>query len=203
MHVDDLQRPDIVNAWTSAGHQLTTAGERRDPLFLARVLWLLMSARKVVSNRMATALVYSAAAGTPVSIYGPHFQIAGISETSSESYLQKLWPEFYSPAAHIDDIRAVADLELGRRHMKAPAELRQILGWQTAAPAPFLNYWVGAPVEKARAVLGLKKRAVGPVINGVKLSPLDFLRHPLEHLPDPLPRHTAFALVQPKILERP
>ncbi len=202
MHIDDLQRPEIVDAWTSAGHQLTTAGERRDPLFLARVIWLVMSARKVVSNRMATALVYSAAAGTPVSIYGPHFQIAGILETSSESYLQNLWPEFYSPAVDIEDLRAVADLELGRPHMKAPAELRQILGWQTVAPAPFFNYWLGAPVEKALVVLGLKKRAVGPVINEVKLSPLDFLRHPLEHLPDPLPNVTSYAPIQPRILER-
>lgn len=202
MHVDDLQRPDIVDAWTSSGHRITSAGERRDPNFLARVLWLLLSSRKVVSNRLATALVYGASAGIEVAIYGPHFQIAGISETSSESYLRKLWPEFYEkidPA----DLRLIADKELGREYMRSSVGLRQVLGWQTPSPRPFFDYWIGAPLEKAQAVLGTKKRAVGPVINEVKLSPLHFLRHPLEHLPDALPRSASSRTVEPRMLVDP
>jgi hypothetical protein len=199
MHIDDLQRPELVDAWVSAGHRITSAGQRRDPDFLARVLWLLLSSRKVVSNRLATALVYGASAEIEVSIYGPHFQIAGISETSSESYLRKLWPEFYENVS-ASEMRLIADKELGREYMRSPVSLRQILGWQTPSPRPFFDYWFGAPLEKAQAVLGTKKRAVGPVINEIKLSPLHFLRHPLEHLPDHLPRSSSSQAVEPRML---
>jgi hypothetical protein len=200
LHVDDLERPEIVDAWTSAGHNITTAGERRDPYFLARILWLLASSRKVVSNRLATALVYGAAVGTEVSIYGPHFHIAGISETSSEEYLKRLWPEFYSgSAADLNRQGEIADQELGRAHLRSPEELRRLLGWHQPTLRPFVDYWLAAPFEKAQNILGLKQRQVGPVINEVKLSPFDFLRHPLQHLPGPLPRRSSTTALMPVI----
>lgn len=199
MHVDDLQRPELVRAWTSAGHRITTAGQRRDPNFLARVLWLLLSAEKVISNRLATALVYGAAAGTPVSIYGPHFHIAGIAETSSEQYLRRLWPEFYLDDADPLVLKDVADAELGRAYLRSPEGLRQVLGWQSRSPKPFVDYWLGAPLSKARTVLGWKDRAVSHVVNEVAVSPLHFLKSPLEHLPDRLPRTTSCIAVAPEI----
>jgi hypothetical protein len=198
MHVDDLQRPDIVEAWTRAGHSITTAGERRDPAFLARVMWLLMSSKKVVSNRLATALIYGAAVETQVSIYGPHFQIAGIQETSSESYLRSIWPEFYEQNISIPVLQKIAYAELGHEYLKSPSDLRATLGWESTSLRPFSDYWVGAPLTKAKSVLGLKKREVGPVVNEVKLSPLQFLKHPFEHLPDRLPRTVSTSLVAPK-----
>ncbi len=199
MHIDDLQKPEIVNAWTKAGHRITTAGERRDPAFLARVMWLLMSSRKVISNRLATALVYAAAVETPVSIYGPHFQIAGIEETSSEEYLQRLWPEFYEETTSVPDLLEIANAELGHSYLQSPSELRRTLGWDCPAFRPFADYWIGAPIAKAQAVLGWKKREVGPVVNEVKLSPLHFLKDPLEHLPDRLPRTASTSLLAPSL----
>lgn len=201
LHVDDMQREDIVDAWTSAGHRITTAGERRDPAFLSRILWLVASAERVVSNRLATALVYAAAVGTRTEVYGPHFQIKGISETSSEAFLKKVWPEFYDPSLAQAELTALADAELGRSSMRSPVELRQILGWQSPSLKPAFDYWAGAPIEKALNVLGVRKREVGPVVNEVKLSPFDFLKHPLEHLPDPLPRTVSTTAVRPDIAE--
>lgn len=199
MHIDDLQKPEIVQAWTNAGHRITTAGERRDPAFLARVMWLIMSSRKVISNRLATALVYAAAVGTPVSIYGPHFQIAGIQETSSEEYLQRLWPEFYEESSSDSELLEIANAELGREYLQAPDDLRRTLGWDSPGVRAFTDYWVGAPLAKAQAILGWKKREVGPLVNEVKLSPLHFLKSPLEHLPDRLPRSVSTALVAPSL----
>lgn len=199
MHIDDLQKPEIVNAWTKAGHKITTAGERRDPAFLARVMWLLMSSKKVISNRLATALVYGAAVETPVSIYGPHFQIAGIQETSSEEYLQRLWPEFYKETTSVPELLAIANAELGHAYLQSPEELRRTLGWETHSVRAFADYWVGAPLAKAQAILGLKKREVGPLVNEVKLSPLHFLKDPFEHLPDRLPRAASKALIAPDL----
>ncbi|MGG5171233.1 hypothetical protein ACQR35_03500 [Pseudarthrobacter sp. J1738] len=199
MHVDDLQKPEIVKAWTDAGHTITSAGERRDSAFLARVMWLLMSSKKVISNRLATALIYGAAVETPVSIYGPHFQIAGIQETSSEEYLRRLWPEFYEDATDGPTLLSVARAELGYEYMQSPEELRHTLGWDTPSVRAFADYWVGAPIAKAQAILGLKKREVGPLVNDVKPSPLHFLRDPFEHLPDRLARSSSTTLVAPKM----
>ncbi|GAA1352241.1 hypothetical protein [Falsarthrobacter nasiphocae] len=201
LHVDDMQREDIVSAWTEAGHRITTAGERRDPAFLARILWLVTSAEKVVSNRLATALMYAAAVGTPTEIYGPHFQIKGIAETSSEEYLARIWPEFYSADTDQATLTALADAELGRGAMRTPTGLRQVLGWQSPSPRPAFDYWAGAPIEKALTVLGIKKREVGEVVDGVKLNPLEFLKHPLEHLPDPLPRTVMRRVIKPEIAQ--
>ncbi|MFJ3956453.1 hypothetical protein [Arthrobacter sp. NPDC090010] len=199
MHADDLQRPDVVAAWKDAGHQLTTAGERRDPDFLAKVLWLIMNSRKVVSNRLATALVYAAAVGTPIEIYGPHFQIAGIQEESSEEYLRKLWPEFYDPEVTPEALQALARAELGAASMRSPEELRDVLGWNGRGFVAGFHYWLGAPLAKAAAILGLKKREVGPVVNAVKVSPWHFVFHPMEHLPDRLPKKVSTRLVQPPL----
>ena len=201
MHVDDLQKPELVKAWTDAGHRLITAGERRDPDFLARVMWLVMSAEKVVSNRLATALFYAAAAGTRVSIYGPHFQISGITETSSEEYLRSLWPEFYDQNSTVGVQQHIANDELGRPFMLAPSELRQVFGWDGRSAKPFLQYWLHAPVSKARAILGLRSRDVSEVVNEVKLSPWHFLRSPFEHLPQPLPRSSSTRAVEPNFIE--
>lgn len=199
VHIDDLQREDIVAAWTDAGHTITTAGERRDPEFLARILWLVASAERVVSNRLATALLYAAAVGTRTEIYGPHFQIKGIAETSSEEYLKRIWPEFYDASVSQAALTELADRELGRSAMISPSDLKATLGWNSRSPKPAFDYWAGAPIEKALAVLGVKKREVGEVVNGVKLNPLDFLKHPMEHLPDPLPRRVITAAVKPQI----
>jgi len=201
MHIDDLQKPDLVRAWTDAGHKLITAGERRDPNFLARVMWLVMSAEKVVSNRLATALFYAAAAGTKVSIYGPHFQIAGVAETSSEEYLRSLWPEFYDPKMpRIDHLR-IANQELGRDYMLSPEKLKTVLGWDKRNAKPFIQYWLQAPISKAQAVLGLRTREVGQVINEAKLSPWHFLRNPFEHLPQRLPTSVSTRAVEPEFIE--
>lgn len=198
LHVDDLQKPELVDLWRNAGHTLTTAGERRDPRFLARVMWLVMNARKVISNRLATSLLYAAAAETPARIYGPHFQIAGIEETSSEEYLKALWPEFYEEEPDVAHLHEVAGQELGARYVRSPDELRQILGWQSRRLRPAIEYWVGSPLAKAEAVLGLRDRQVGPLLNEVKVSPFQFFRNPLEHLPGTLPRAVSTTLVAPE-----
>ncbi|MBT2549814.1 hypothetical protein [Arthrobacter sp. ISL-65] len=200
MHVDDLQKPEIVEAWRQAGHSITTAGERRDPAFLARVMWLLMSSKKVVSNRLATALMYGAAVETPVSLYGPHFQIAGVQETSSEEYLRSLWPEFYEESISVPVLQKIAYAELGHEYMKSPSDLRSVLGWDSRGLRPFADYWIGAPWTKAKSILGLKQRKVGPVVNEAKLSPLHFLKDPFEHLPDRLPRSASTRLVAPDFI---
>jgi len=54
-----------------------------------------------------------------------------------------------------------------------------------------MQYWAGAPLRKAMNVLGLGQRDPGSSEKQVGASPLAWLRHPMSHLPRPLPAHVA------------
>lgn len=186
MHPEDLDRPDKRELWTRFGHSLVSAGARRDPLFLGRILALVRSARRVVSNVMSTAVVYAAAEGTPIAIYGPEVSIGSLG-TRVARRTRELWPEFHDESG-ASARQAIALAELGIAHLLDPNGLREVLGWNRRSSGPFLNYWFAAPVRKAGAVLGLVERSQGAQDAGANASPLIFLRHPLSHLPGRLPR---------------
>lgn len=186
LHREDLDRPNKVAAWTQFGHTVVSAGDRRDPLFLGRVLALVRSARRVVSNQLSTAVVYAAAEGTETAIYGAAVE-AGTLGTSVAERTRELWPEFHTDTDP-DTLRTIALAELGQEHLLDSAGLRTALGWDRRSPGPFLSYWVGAPVRKAGAVLGLVKRPDGTHEASTVVPATAFLRHPLSHLPGTLPR---------------
>ncbi len=186
LHPEDLDRPEKLRVWIEHGHRVVSAGERRDPQFLGRILRLVRGARRVVSNQLSTAVVYAAAEGTPTAIYGSDVAIGALG-TEVSRRTRDLWPEFHEDAD--DEARqAIALTELGHQHLLEPRTLRTALGWDRRRPGPFLSYWAGAPVRKAGAVLGVVKRPEGAQDAGSGVSPLVFLRHPLSHLPGALPR---------------
>ena len=187
LHPEDLERPEKLQVWLEHGHRVVSAGERRDPQFLGRILRLVRGARRVVSNQLSTAVVYAAAEGTPTEILGPDITIGSLG-TDVSRRARELWPEFHETAPEDQARRTVALAELGHQHLLDPAALKEVLGWNHRAPGPFLSYWGGAPVRKAGAVLGLVKRTEGAQDAGSGQSPLAFLRHPLSHLPGRLPK---------------
>ncbi|MDQ0619539.1 hypothetical protein [Arthrobacter globiformis] len=197
LHIEDLAHPEIYRAWTDAGHEVISAGERRNPQFLGRILWMMGSAQKVVSNRMSTALLYAAAAGAAVQIYGPDFQLGENAETDPGLRMRELWPEFYEKSPDSAELKRIADMELGVQDMKSPDELKDLLGWNSRSVGAFWDYWASGPLEKAQAVLGLRKRPEGAHSGEAGLSPIHFLRHPLKHLPSPLPKLTPAVAVEP------
>lgn len=196
LHIEDLEHPEIYRAWTDAGHEIISAGERRDPQFLGRILGMVGSAGKVVSNRMSTALLYAAAAGADVEIYGPDFQLGPNAEADPGLRMRELWPEFYEPSPDTAELKRIAGLELGVQDMKSPDELKSLLGWNSPSFGAFWDYWASGPLEKAQAVLGLRKRPEGAHSGEAGLSPIHFLRHPLKHLPSPLPKLTPAVAVE-------
>ena len=198
LHPEDLDRPEKLRVWTEHGHCVVSAGERRDPLFLGRILRLVRGARRVVSNQLSTAVVYAAAEGTPTAIYGSDLSIGALGTEVSQR-TRELWPEFHEGS---DDgtRRDIALAELGHQHLLPPEALRAALGWDHRSPGPFLSYWTGAPLRKAGAVLGLVKRTEGAQDAGSGTSPLAFLRHPLSHLPGALPRMPRSAELLPEPL---
>jgi len=186
LHPEDLDDPEKLRAWTCYGHTVVSAGSRRDPEFLGRVLGLIRSARRVVSNLLSTAVVYAAAEGTDTAVYGPEVSVGALGSSVSIR-TRELWPEFHETASR-DARKQIALAELGSSHLLDPADLREVLGWNRHSTGPFLSYWMGAPVRKAGTVLGLIERPQGALDAGSGTSPWTFLRHPLSHLPGRLPR---------------
>lgn len=186
LHPEDLDRPDRLRVWTKYGHRVVSAGSRRDPLFLGRVLNLVRSAPRVVSNLLSTAVIYAASEDTETAIYGPEASI-GALKTGTARRTQEIWPEFHE-ASTLEIRRSIALAELGHTHMRDPDVLRDLLGWNRSTAGPFLQYWAGAPLRKAGAVLGVVSRADGAKDAGAEASPTAFLKHPLSHLPSTLPK---------------
>ncbi|WP_243063525.1 hypothetical protein [Humibacter sp. RRB41] len=186
VHPEDLDRPDKRAVWTKFGHTVVSAGARRDPEFLGRILALVRSAPRVVSNQLSTAILYAAAEGTEIAIYGSDASTGSLGTGVAER-TRDLWPEFYADV-DTERLRSIALAELGRDHLLDPAGLRAALGWEHRSPNPFLSYWISAPVRKAGAVLGLVGRPRGAKESSTASPPSAFLRHPLSHLPGRLPR---------------
>ena len=187
LHVEDADDPGIVEAWSAPGHDLVTAGRRSDPDFLARILALIGSAGRVASNRLSTAVVYAAALGKEVAVYGPPLVLSG-EESRTVDRVRDLWPEFHGDTTSVEQTRPLADDELGRSALLAAPELRRALGWEPRVSVRAGGYyWVGSSVRKAAAVLGVARRS-DPGVDASALSPTAFLRHPFAHLPGPLPR---------------
>jgi len=190
LHHDDIHKPEIVGSWLDAGHRVVTAGPRHDPDFLSRILALVLGSERVVSNRLMTPVLYAASLGREVGVYGDPLSISG-AEIHSQDAIRALWPELHGPALDRAVTTDLARTELGFQHLLEPAALRSALGWIGRSPGPALQYWASAPVRKAMNVIGLGTRDPGSSEKQVAASPTAWLRHPMSHLPRPLPAHAA------------
>ncbi|MBK9724383.1 MAG: hypothetical protein IPO89_04910 [Actinomycetales bacterium] len=191
LHVEDLGHRDLVAAWSLPGNEIVSAGSRFDPLFLVRLLTGMAAAGRVVSNRLQTAVWYAIAIGVPASVHGPVPRIRGESEAALER-LRATWPEVHGEEVPLARSAPLADDELGARYLRPAEQVRALAGWAPpVSPRAFADYWAAAPVDKALRVLGVRERVAvsAPERSGVVAAPrpVDFLRHPLSHLPRHLP----------------
>jgi hypothetical protein len=190
LHAEDIQKQEIVDSWLDAGHRVVTAGPRHDPDFLARILALVLASERVVANRLMTPVLYAASLGRDVGVYGDPLSIHG-AELHSQDAIRSLWPELHGESLDRGVTTELARVELGFQHLLGPSELRSALGWNGRSAGPAIQYWAGAPVRKTMNVLGLGQRDPGSTEKQVGASPLAWLRHPMSHLPRPLPAHAA------------
>jgi hypothetical protein len=190
LHSEDIHKPDIVGSWLDAGHRVVTAGPRHDPDFLSRILALVLASQRVVANRLMTPVLYAASLGRDVGVYGDPLSLS-TAEIHGQDAIGSLWPELHGqyldPAVTTD----LARTELGFQHLLEPDELRSTLGWARRSGGPAMQYWAGAPLHKTMNVLGLGRRDPGSSEKQVGASPMAWLKHPMSHLPRPLPAHAA------------
>ncbi len=186
LHSEDCLDADLVDAWASAGHRLVTLGRRTDPAFLLRLHSLLTGAKRVVSNRLSTAILYAASIDRDVAVHLDPM-VHGYEPAEQLAHNQATWPELHGERTDPVRAAALARAELGADALLGPAELRAVLGWDGRRPGPAFDYWLGAPATKALAVLGWRARAEGALEKGTEVPVSQWLRHPRAHLPAALP----------------
>ena len=189
LYAADTQDREIVAAYRQAGHRLVTLGERMDPAFLWRLWTMLGRARRVVSNRLSTPVLYAAHLGADVGVYGDAMRIDGEGSADNDR-LKALWPELH--AEHVDPAAssAISARELGVDHLLCPDQLERVLGWQRRPGRPALDYWTLSPARRAAVNLRRRASTPGPAIGGApdSLGWSAWLRGALSYLPRPLPR---------------
>ena len=141
LYWNDYDKPEVRNTYERKGFRVITHGRRGhmyiggDTDFLDRQLTELRRHRRVVSNRMGSALLYGASVGAEIGVYGDpmvldndHAVLGGMERQL------RLLPEMHQPAVLGEVASAVAARELGLREVLSPLELSHRLGW-AARPA--------------------------------------------------------------------
>lgn len=192
LYAADAADPDILAAYVSAGHRVVVLGERLDPDFLWRLWTMLGRARRVVSNRLSTPVLYGGHLGADVAVYGDALRIEGEAADQNER-VRNLWPELHGEQVDREVARELVDTELGVHHLRPPEELENLLGWDGGTAGPAAEYWTSSVVR--RAVTNLRRRVENPEPalvaaaaseGGMRFSA--WLRAAASYLPRPLPR---------------
>ena len=126
----EYERPELRRPYEEAGFQVTTHGGREDPHFLHRQREALLAHRRVVTNRVSTALWYGALLGREVEVYGPLF---GSGDAQEEAWWRERqhvwWPEVHAGPVAGSEAVALGRSELGADERRDPDELARLLGW--------------------------------------------------------------------------
>jgi len=157
LYAADAADPEIVAAYRGAGHRVVVLGERLDAAFLWRLWTMLGRARRVVSNRLSTPVLYGGHLGADLGVYGDALRIDGELGEQNDR-VRALWPELHGERLDLDVARPLIDRELGVHHLLTPEALEGALGWNGSRPAvPAAEYWTTSPAR--RAIVNLRRRA--------------------------------------------
>ncbi|WP_433298292.1 hypothetical protein ACQP2F_43050 [Actinoplanes sp. CA-030573] len=129
----------IRRLYEKAGFRVICHGYRgfwwrdHDREFLVRQLGELRRHKRVVSNRLCSAIWYGLLAGCQSAVYGdPMVLEDGDMTFGGEPRLHRQWPEVYGYDPDPAVAREIATVQLGADILCTPEELRVHLGWPTA-----------------------------------------------------------------------
>lgn len=212
LYAADAADPQILQAYQEAGHRVVVLGERLDPDFLWRLWTMLGRARRVVSNRLSTPVLYGSHLGADIGVYGDALRIDGeLSEQNDR--VRQLWPELHGERIEPGIAQGIVDAELGVEHLLDAADLEAVLGWSGRPALAAIEYWTSSVAR--RTVVNLHRKANDPPVTVDRaggspaiehgseptqpgspdpvghesgLSYLEWLRAAASYLPRPLPR---------------
>jgi hypothetical protein len=129
----------IRRLYEKAGFRVICHGYRgfwwrdHDREFLVRQLGELRRHKRVVSNRLCSAIWYGLLAGCQAAVYGdPMVLEDGDPTFGGEPRLHRQWPEVYGHDPDTAEGYKSARAELGADELAGPEELRALLGWPAA-----------------------------------------------------------------------
>lgn len=142
----EYEMPEVRQAYEDAGFRVITNGQRgtlrqgTDTEFLYRQHRELVRHRRVISNRLTTAIFYGASVGCDVAVYGDPMVYVDAREGYEDlldvnDMVRRLYPELHGTHTDPDVAHAIARFELGMDQLLNPAELKEVLGWRDAPSA--------------------------------------------------------------------
>ena len=143
LHWNEYDNPKVRREYEDAGVRVVTHGQRgylwqdTDVAFLYRQLHEMRGHRRVVSNRMSSAILYAASAGVEVGVYGDpmalesdHAVLGGVGKP------RRIWPEMHQFSVPMDYAAQVANAELGADELLLPEEVIDVFGWAAEIERP-------------------------------------------------------------------
>jgi hypothetical protein len=142
LYWNEFRIPEVRRSYEKAGFRVISHGYRgylwkgTDTNFLDKQLAELRSHKRLVSNRLTTAIFYGASVGCDVGVYGdPMVLEAERAVLGGMARQKRLWPELHSPNIPRDAAEHHARIELGTDRLLSKIELIEALGWQHAKRA--------------------------------------------------------------------
>ncbi|MCE1179852.1 MAG: hypothetical protein LWW86_12615 [Micrococcales bacterium] len=136
LHVNEFENDEVRAVYEQAGVRVISHGKRgylwqgTDTEFLYKQLAELRAHKRMISNRMSSAVMYAATTGAEVGIYGDPMVLEG--DHAVLGGVQKpwrLWPELHNVTIPREVIREVAETELGVAAKMLPEEVVDAFGW--------------------------------------------------------------------------
>ena len=139
LYWNEFRMRGVRKIYEKAGFRVICHGYRgfwwrdHNRTFLVNQLAELRKHRRVISNRLCSAVWYGALAGREIAVYGDPMVLDNADPTfGGEPRLRRQWPEVYGYQTDYDACQALARKQLGADELAQPDELRALLGWPAA-----------------------------------------------------------------------
>ncbi len=143
LYWNEFEDASVRRSYEDAGFRVISHGYRghmwrgTDVHFLDKQLEELRRHKRVVSNRLGSALIYGASVGADIGIYGdPMILQAERAALGGREKQLRLYPQLHQPFVPRDYALRLSRYELGQDVLLSPHELSQVLGWEDARRAP-------------------------------------------------------------------
>lgn len=140
LYFNEYRNPQVRKLYQDSGFRVISHGRRghsykgTDPAFLYRQLGELRRHKRVISNRLTTAVLYGLSVGCEAGIYGdPMILESEDPAFGGAARMRRLWPELHRPAVPASVAREVMETELGQAHRASPPEIQEVFGWTQEA----------------------------------------------------------------------
>ena len=134
----EYETPEIRSLYESAGYRVICHGYRGggDRPGTKRFLYCqyeeIIKHRRVISNRLSTAVMYAASLGCDVAVYGDPMVIndPGLARNQGgDAHSKVLFSEFYGAKTDVDVTTYIARCELGFDIVQTVDKLKEVFGW--------------------------------------------------------------------------